>query len=167
VCLCRIWVINEPGPAKNVASLPASSCSSSSRKGQSHRYTWVFPLGYVRAKRSITLRTSGGSRFLLIARSAPVAECPPTGVAREVGTEGERHPRQNRSYMISLLFDGQKLTERRSRSKWRASLGDIMKNGKRRSWTSADVRTLKALARKKTRAGKIAKTLKRTEGATH
>ncbi len=41
-----------------------------------------------------------------------------------------------------------------------------MKNGKRRSWTPADVRTLKSLARKKTRAGKIAKTLKRTEGAT-
>ena len=41
-----------------------------------------------------------------------------------------------------------------------------MKNGKRRSWTTADVRTLKSLARKKTRAGKIAKTLKRTEGAT-
>ena len=41
-----------------------------------------------------------------------------------------------------------------------------MKNGKRRSWTPADVRTLKTLARKRTRAGKIAKTLKRTEGAT-
>jgi hypothetical protein len=41
-----------------------------------------------------------------------------------------------------------------------------MKNSKRRSWTKADVRILKSLARKKTRAGKIAKTLKRTEGAT-
>jgi hypothetical protein len=41
-----------------------------------------------------------------------------------------------------------------------------MKNGKRRSWTTADVRTLKTLARKKTRASKIAKKLKRTEGAT-
>ena len=41
-----------------------------------------------------------------------------------------------------------------------------MKNGKRRSWTTKDVQTLKALARKKTRAGKIAKELKRTEGAT-
>jgi hypothetical protein len=41
-----------------------------------------------------------------------------------------------------------------------------MKNGKRRSWTPADVRTLKSLARKKTKAGKIAKELKRTEGAT-
>ena len=41
-----------------------------------------------------------------------------------------------------------------------------MKNGKRRSWTKADVRTLKALARKKTGAGKIARKLKRTEGAT-
>ena len=41
-----------------------------------------------------------------------------------------------------------------------------MKNGKRRSWTTADVRTLKSLARNKTRAGKIAKKLKRTEGAT-
>jgi hypothetical protein len=41
-----------------------------------------------------------------------------------------------------------------------------MKNGKRRSWTTADVRTLKALARKKTGAGIIARKLKRTEGAT-
>ena len=41
-----------------------------------------------------------------------------------------------------------------------------MKNGKRRSWTADDVRTLKTLARKKTRAGKIAKQLRRTEGAT-
>ena len=41
-----------------------------------------------------------------------------------------------------------------------------MKNGKRRSWTPADVQTLKILARKKTAAGKIAKKLKRTEGAT-
>ena len=41
-----------------------------------------------------------------------------------------------------------------------------MKNGKRRSWTTADVRNLKTLARKKTGAGTIAKKLKRTEGAT-
>jgi hypothetical protein len=41
-----------------------------------------------------------------------------------------------------------------------------MKNGKRRTWTTVDVRTLKTLARKKTRVGKIAKKLKRTEGAT-
>jgi hypothetical protein len=36
----------------------------------------------------------------------------------------------------------------------------------RRSWSAIDVRTLKSLARKKTKARKIAKTLKRTEGAT-
>jgi hypothetical protein len=41
-----------------------------------------------------------------------------------------------------------------------------MKNGKRRTWTTDDVRTLKTLARKKTQAGKIAKKLKRTKGAT-
>ena len=41
-----------------------------------------------------------------------------------------------------------------------------MKNGKRRTWTTDDVRNLKTLARKKTQAGKIAKQLKRTEGAT-
>ena len=41
-----------------------------------------------------------------------------------------------------------------------------MKNGRRRAWTTADVRTLKTLARKKTGAGKIAKKLKRSEGAT-
>jgi len=35
-----------------------------------------------------------------------------------------------------------------------------------RAWTKGDVRELKALARQKTRAGKIARSLKRTEGAT-
>jgi hypothetical protein len=37
---------------------------------------------------------------------------------------------------------------------------------KRRAWTSSEVRELKTLARKKTTAGRIAKKLKRTEGAT-
>jgi hypothetical protein len=43
-----------------------------------------------------------------------------------------------------------------------------MKKGskKRRAWTAGHVRELKSLARKKTPAGKIAKSLKRTEGAT-
>ena len=42
-----------------------------------------------------------------------------------------------------------------------------MKNGKRkRTWTSMQVRELKSMARKKTPARKIAKSLKRTEGAT-
>ena len=42
-----------------------------------------------------------------------------------------------------------------------------MKNGrKRRAWTTEQVRELKSLARKRTPAGKIAKSLKRTEGAT-
>jgi hypothetical protein len=42
-----------------------------------------------------------------------------------------------------------------------------MKSGKKRkAWTSVQVRELKALARKKVRAGQIAKRLKRTEGAT-
>jgi len=43
-----------------------------------------------------------------------------------------------------------------------------MKNGskKKRAWTAVQVRELKALAHKKTPAKKIAKTLKRTEGAT-
>jgi hypothetical protein len=40
------------------------------------------------------------------------------------------------------------------------------RNGKRQAWTPKHVRTLKALARKKTPAAKIARTLKRTEGAT-
>jgi hypothetical protein len=35
-----------------------------------------------------------------------------------------------------------------------------------REWTKSDVRELKALARAKTPAGKIARALKRTEGAT-
>jgi len=42
-----------------------------------------------------------------------------------------------------------------------------MKNGKkRRAWTSVQLRDLKSLAKKKVPAKRIAKTLKRTEGAT-
>jgi hypothetical protein len=37
---------------------------------------------------------------------------------------------------------------------------------KRREWTRADVRELKAFARQKAPVRKIARTLKRTEGAT-
>ena len=37
---------------------------------------------------------------------------------------------------------------------------------KRIAWTPEQLRTLKTLAKKKTHASKIAKTLKRTEGAT-
>jgi hypothetical protein len=46
--------------------------------------------------------------------------------------------------------------------------GDEMakKNSKRREWTKTDIRELKTLARGKTPAGKIARALKRTEGAT-
>jgi len=40
------------------------------------------------------------------------------------------------------------------------------KSTKRVAWTTEHVRTLKSLAKKKTRAASIAKTLKRTEGAT-
>ncbi len=36
----------------------------------------------------------------------------------------------------------------------------------RRAWTAAEVRDLKAMAKKKTTAGQIARKLKRTEGAT-
>jgi hypothetical protein len=49
----------------------------------------------------------------------------------------------------------------------RSSMENRMKNGsKRRAWTSIQVRELKTLARKKTPAARIAKRLKRTEGAT-
>ena len=37
---------------------------------------------------------------------------------------------------------------------------------KRRAWTAEQVRTLKAMARQKKRASRIAERLKRTEGAT-
>ena len=40
------------------------------------------------------------------------------------------------------------------------------KVSKRREWTKEHVRTLKSLARQKKHAAKIAKALKRTEGAT-
>jgi hypothetical protein len=37
---------------------------------------------------------------------------------------------------------------------------------KRRAWTSSEVRELKTMAKRKTTASRIAKKLKRTEGAT-
>jgi hypothetical protein len=37
---------------------------------------------------------------------------------------------------------------------------------KRRAWTSSEVRELKTMAKRKTTAARIAKKLKRTEGAT-
>jgi len=40
------------------------------------------------------------------------------------------------------------------------------KPSKRREWTKQDVQELKTLARKKTPAGKIARSLKRSAGAT-
>ncbi len=40
------------------------------------------------------------------------------------------------------------------------------RNSKRRPWTIAEVRELKSAARKKTPARKIARSLKRSEGAT-
>jgi len=40
------------------------------------------------------------------------------------------------------------------------------KSKKRRAWTSTEVRALKTMARTKTSAGRIAKKLRRTEGAT-
>ena len=43
---------------------------------------------------------------------------------------------------------------------------NMVKNAKRREWTKDDVRQLKTLARQKTPVGKIAKSLKRTAGAT-
>ena len=42
----------------------------------------------------------------------------------------------------------------------------MAKKAKRREWTKDDLRQLKTLARQKTPVGKIAKSLKRTAGAT-
>src|SRR5262249_5419559 len=44
-------------------------------------------------------------------------------------------------------------------------LGNYSMKRRRRNWTAKDVRTLKKLANKRTRAVTIARTLKRTEGA--
>jgi hypothetical protein len=41
-----------------------------------------------------------------------------------------------------------------------------MAEKKGRGWTAADVKSLKSMAKKKTPAERIAKSLKRTEGAT-
>jgi hypothetical protein len=68
---------------------------------------------------------------------------------------------QNSTDIGAFLFMGIQLQARRS------SMEHRMKNGsKRRAWTSIQVRELKTLARKKTPAARIAKRLKRTEGAT-
>ena len=40
------------------------------------------------------------------------------------------------------------------------------KSKKRRAWTATELRELKSMAKKKTAAGKIAKRLRRTKGAT-
>ena len=42
----------------------------------------------------------------------------------------------------------------------------MKKRSKRRAWSTADVRALKAGAKKKNRAAGLARSLKRTEGAT-
>jgi hypothetical protein len=42
----------------------------------------------------------------------------------------------------------------------------MARKAKRRAWTAIDVRELKSLAKQKTPASKIAKSLKRTVGAT-
>ena len=55
------------------------------------------------------------------------------------------------SYPLNVVVDGDEMA-------W--------KNSKRREWTKTDIRELKTLARAKTPAGKIARSLKRTEGAT-
>ena len=44
--------------------------------------------------------------------------------------------------------------------------GHAKRKKKRRAWTSSELRELKAMARKKTKASQIAKKLRRTEGAT-
>jgi hypothetical protein len=48
---------------------------------------------------------------------------------------------------------------------WRKS-GHAKRKKKRRAWTSSELRELKAMARKKTKASQIAKKLKRSERAT-
>src|ERR1700738_4062440 len=55
------------------------------------------------------------------------------------------------SYPLNVVVDGEEMAR---------------KNSKRREWTKTDIRELKSLARAKTPAGKIARSLKRTEGAT-
>jgi hypothetical protein len=53
-------------------------------------------------------------------------------------------------------------------SRWVLLIGEEMANrkSKKREWTKTDIRELKTLARGKIPAGKIARALKRTEGAT-
>jgi hypothetical protein len=47
---------------------------------------------------------------------------------------------------------------------WKVKMANS--KSRRREWTKSDIRELKSLARTKTPAGRIARALKRTEGAT-
>ncbi|MBN9063205.1 MAG: hypothetical protein BGP06_12810 [Rhizobiales bacterium 65-9] len=47
-----------------------------------------------------------------------------------------------------------------------AAKAGAKKVAKRREWTKEDVRTLKTMAKQRVPAAKVAKSLKRTEGAT-
>jgi hypothetical protein len=68
-------------------------------------------------------------------------------------------------YAAFFCFSFQQILAKTSRP---FHFGDysMPRKSKRRSWTSSDVRTLKTMARRKTGAASIARTLKRTEGAT-
>jgi hypothetical protein len=72
-------------------------------------------------------------------------------------------PRPQNGYVESLLFEcySSSVIHRYKEDSFK-----MAKKLKRRAWTSADIRTLKLHAKKKARAGSIARTLKRTEGAT-
>jgi hypothetical protein len=79
------------------------------------------------------------------------------------------HNSSNLSLIISPHFHGLSLSNNSGYKtdpshQWRFYI--VKKASKRRAWTSVQIRELKTLAKRKVPAGKIARTMRRTEGAT-
>jgi hypothetical protein len=73
---------------------------------------------------------------------------------------------ENGGVIKKMQFDRDQVFFNSNRYSVWENLGGQSMNRRRRTWTAKDVRTLKKLANKRTRAATIARTLKRTEGAT-
>ena len=69
-------------------------------------------------------------------------------------------PRQSLHKLINQPPPLQRETQMRAFPNW--EIGNMKNSSKRRAWSASDVRTLKSLARKKTKIGKITKALKGT-----
>ncbi len=68
---------------------------------------------------------------------------------------------------LLFVFRHVKVTSNKNAGRfYNREVSTLTKASKRRTWTTAEVRELKSLARQKKPAKKIARTLKRSDGAT-